>query len=295
MSIVIISLPLMPLKFRSLSLMLLALCYVSIDVGKVGAFSFAHHPCGQTGSFLTERHHISSPLSASPNSGGDREDEFSSDRRTSVSKMAGAAAAVAVGSISSSPSIVNADPPLGEKLIVFSVDNLEGAEGNTGTFVVKLRPDWAPIAVARFTELTEQGFWEDIRFFRVVPGFVAQFGINANPKVQDTWRDKILQDEPVKASNTRGTIAFATSGPNSRTTQIFINTSNKNKSLDKKGFSPFGTVISGMDVVDKLYSEYGEGYPRGFGPDQGRIQTQGNEYLKSKFPLLSYINKVTVK
>jgi len=113
--------------------------------------------------------------------------------------------------------------------------------------------------------------------------------------VQATWRNKSLRDDPVKVSNTRGTLVFATSGPNSRTTQLFINYSDRNTFLDKSGFSPFGEVISGMDVVDKLYGGYGEGAPSGKGPSQGLIQVKGNEYLKSQYPLLSYISKATVQ
>jgi peptidyl-prolyl cis-trans isomerase A (cyclophilin A) len=125
-----------------------------------------------------------------------------------------------------------------------------------------------------------------------LPGFVAQFGINGDPKVQQEWRGKTISDDPVKVSNERGTVVFATAGPNSRTTQIFINTREQgNTFLDKQGFAPIGRVIEGMDVVDRLYAGYGEGSPAGKGPNQGFIQLRGNSYLKEQYPQLSYISK----
>lgn len=172
--------------------------------------------------------------------------------------------------------------------IVFEVETLDGDAGKKGSFVVETKPEWAPVGVRRFEELTTASFWDGCRFFRVLPGFVAQFGISGDPKVQGEWRDKKLKDDPVKESNARGTVTFATSGPNSRTTQLFINFGN-NKNLDGQGFSPIGQVVSGMDVVDRLYSGYGEGAPSGKGPSQGKIQNIGNDYLSKSFPKLSYI------
>lgn len=123
-----------------------------------------------------------------------------------------------------------------------------------------------------------------------MPGFIVQFGINGNPEVQKNWRTKSIQDDPVRVSNERGTVVFATAGPNTRTTQLFINTNKQgNGFLDKQGFSPIGKVISGMDVVDEMYSGYGEGAPSGRGPNQGLIQKQGNQYLKASYPKLTYI------
>lgn len=138
--------------------------------------------------------------------------------------------------------------------------------------------------------MTDIGFWDDCRFFRVIPGFIVQFGINGSPEVQKQWRGANLSDDPVRVSNDRGTVVFATAGPNTRTTQLFINTRDQGNSfLDRQGFAPIGKVIEGMDVVDAMYSGYGEGAPQGNGPNQGMIQTQGNSYLSSKYPKLSYI------
>jgi peptidyl-prolyl cis-trans isomerase A (cyclophilin A) len=122
---------------------------------------------------------------------------------------------------------------------------------------------------------------------------MCQFGIHGDPDVSAKWRDANINDDPVKGSNTRGTITFATAGPNTRTTQLFINFGD-NSSLDGQGFSPFGQVIEGMDVVDKINGEYGEGAPNGRGPDQGRIQGEGNAYLKKDCPDLDYIKSATI-
>lgn len=139
------------------------------------------------------------------------------------------------------------------------------------------------------------GFYDDCRFFRVLPGFIAQFGINGDPYVMSKWRSSSIPDDPVKVTNSRGTVVFATAGPNTRTTQIFINTRNQgNAFLDKQGFSPFGEVLEGMDIVDKLYAGYGEGAPGGKGPNQALIQKKGNSYLTEGYPSLSYISKVSI-
>jgi len=133
------------------------------------------------------------------------------------------------------------------------------------------------------------------RIFRVLPGFVAQFGINGNPEVQAKWKAQNLKDDPVKVTNKRGTVVFATAGPNTRTTQLFINLNDRNSFLDKQGFSPLGEVVSGMDVVDQFYAGYGEGAPSGKGPNQGLIQAKGNAYLEPNYPKLSYFSSVSVK
>ena len=163
-----------------------------------------------------------------------------------------------------------------------------------GAFVVEVNRDWAPNGADRFYNLVKNGFYNDARFFRVISGFMVQFGINGNPQLSKVWRDANIKDDPVKASNKRGMITFATAGPDTRTTQVFINFGN-NAGLDDQGFAPFGQVISGMEVVDSLYAEYGEGAPRGDGPDQGLVQSQGNAYLKNDFPKLDYIKSATIE
>jgi peptidyl-prolyl cis-trans isomerase A (cyclophilin A) len=163
-----------------------------------------------------------------------------------------------------------------------------------GPFVVEVHRDWAPNGADRFYNLVKNGFYDNDRFFRVVEGFMVQFGINGNPKLSSVWRDANIKDDPVTQSNKRGMITFATSGPNSRTTQVFVNFNN-NVGLDDQGFSPFGKIVSGMNVVDALYNGYGEGAPRGSGPDQGRVQAEGNAYLNKDFPMLDYIKKATIE
>jgi peptidyl-prolyl cis-trans isomerase A (cyclophilin A) len=162
-----------------------------------------------------------------------------------------------------------------------------------GTIVIEVRRDLAPIGADRFYNLVSNGFYDDVRFFRVIDGFMAQFGIHGNPQVQSAWRNANLKDDPVKGTNKRGMVTFATAGPNTRTTQLFINFGN-NTGLDKQGFAPFGEVVQGMDAVDKLYNGYGEGAPRGKGPDQGRLQAEGNAYLNKEFPRLDFIKSATI-
>ena len=162
-----------------------------------------------------------------------------------------------------------------------------------GPFVIEVHRDWAPLGADRFYNLVKNGFFDNARFFRVIEGFMVQFGINGDPKIAGVWRDADIKDDPVKQSNERGTITFATAGPNTRTTQVFINFAD-NAPLDGQGFSPFGKVVSGMEVVDSLYGGYGEGAPNGNGPDQGRIQSQGNAYLEQDFPKLDFIKTATI-
>lgn len=163
-----------------------------------------------------------------------------------------------------------------------------------GTFVIEVHRDWAPNGADRFYNLVKNGFYNDARFFRVIDGFMVQFGISGNPDLSEVWREARIPDDPVKQSNTRGMVSFATAGPGTRTTQVFINFGD-NAGLDGQGFSPFGQVVSGMDVVDSLFKGYGEGAPRGQGPDQGRIQAQGNAYLITDFPKLDYVKKATIE
>ena len=161
-----------------------------------------------------------------------------------------------------------------------------------GDFVVEVTRAWSPRGADHFYNLVKYHFFDGTAFFRVLPGFVVQFGISPRPDVARVWEPAKIPDDPVAQSNTRGTLTFATGGPNTRTTQVFINL-NDNTNLDSMGFSPFGKVVSGMDVVDKFYSEYGEGAPSGNGPDQGRMQQEGKAYLEKSFPLLDTI-KTTV-
>ena len=174
--------------------------------------------------------------------------------------------------------------------VKFDVANLDGepGEAHRGSFVMEVHIAWAPLGAARFKELVAQDFFKGIRFFRVIEGFMAQFGIHGTPSVSASWRDKKLTDDPVKQSNKRGFVSFGqvsfrqgTSGPNSRTTQMFINFKD-NANLDGMGFSPFAEVVQGMDVVDRIF-KIGEK------PNQGEIQSRGNAYLKKDFPRLTYI------
>jgi peptidyl-prolyl cis-trans isomerase A (cyclophilin A) len=152
-----------------------------------------------------------------------------------------------------------------------------------GAFDVKLHRDWAPRGVDRLHYLFANGYYDDVRFFRVISGFMAQFGMHGDPKVGAAWRDRSIMDDPVKQSNTRGVVTFAkTQAPNSRSTQLFINFGN-NSNLDGMDFAPVGKVVTGMEVVDALYSGYGEN------PDQTQITAAGNAYLASAFPKLDYI------
>jgi peptidyl-prolyl cis-trans isomerase A (cyclophilin A) len=162
-----------------------------------------------------------------------------------------------------------------------------------GAFVIDVRREWAPLGADRFYNLVKNGFYDDTRFFRVISGFMVQFGINGNPQVSAPWRAAQIKDDPVKQSNKRGFITFATAGPNSRTTQVFINFGD-NARLDTLGFAAFGQVTSGMNVVDQLYSEYGEGAPNGRGPNQGRIQSEGNSYLTKEFPNMDFVRKASI-
>jgi peptidyl-prolyl cis-trans isomerase A (cyclophilin A) len=162
-----------------------------------------------------------------------------------------------------------------------------------GAFVLEIHREWAPNGADRFYNLVKNGFFDNARFFRVISGFMVQFGINGDPRVSAVWQDANIKDDPVRQSNRRGYITFATAGPNTRTTQVFINFAD-NHALDSQGFAPFGRVISGMNVVDALYAGYGEGAPQGAGPNQERIQRQGNAYLVRDFPKLDYIKKATI-
>lgn len=160
-------------------------------------------------------------------------------------------------------------------------------ECSHGDILIEVHKEWAPIGAEHFFELAKMGFYEEARFFRVVPNFMAQFGLNADPAMTQGIGGKSIKDDPVKQSNTPGMVTYAkTQMPNSRSTQLFINTGS-NTFLDNQGFAPFAKVLEGMDVVKAINAEYGER------PDQMSIRTQGNKYLNEKFPNLDYIKKVT--
>ena len=162
-----------------------------------------------------------------------------------------------------------------------------------GDFTIEVHRDWAPLGADRFYNLVKNGFYDNATFFRVIPNFMAQIGMNAKPAVTKVWETATIKDDPVTKSNTKGYVTFATSGPNTRTTQIFINFKD-NSFLDKMGFSPFGTVVEGMDVVDKLYSGYGEGAPDGRGPSQAKVSAEGKPYLDKNFPELDSIKTARI-
>ena len=163
-----------------------------------------------------------------------------------------------------------------------------------GDFVIKVTRELSPNGADRFYNLVRNGFYDGAAFFRVIPGFMAQFGISAHPQVSAAWREARIPDDPIKASNKRGFISFAKPGaPNARTTQVFINFGD-NSRLDSGGFSPFGEVTQGMEVVDSIHAGYGDGAPSGNGPNQGRIQAEGRAYLEKDFPQLDSIKSATI-
>mmetsp|Transcript_32244 Transcript_32244/g.70630 ORF Transcript_32244/g.70630 Transcript_32244/m.70630 type:complete len:245 (+) Transcript_32244:75-809(+) len=164
-------------------------------------------------------------------------------------------------------------------------------QNTASSFTVAVHPEWAPLGAQRFKELVDTHFLDNSCFFRVVPNFMAQFGLAADPSVTAKWQGSDLKDDPTKVSNTRGRLTFANAGPDTRTTQMFVNFKD-NSFLDNQHFAPFAEVVSGMDVVDRIYSGYGEGAPSGNGPDQGRVSAEGQSYLSQSFPALSCIKSV---
>jgi len=162
-----------------------------------------------------------------------------------------------------------------------------------GDFTVEVRRAWAPKGADRFYRLVREGYFKDVRFFRVLPGFMAQFGMSGDPALNAKMDTLRIPDDPVTQSNKRGMVTFATSGPNTRSNQFFINYGD-NASLDVQGFSPFGKVVDGMKAVDALYGGYGEGAPNGGGPSQDSIAKKGNAYLQRAFPRLDYIKSATI-
>jgi len=164
-----------------------------------------------------------------------------------------------------------------------------------GLIDIEVHRDWAPAGAAHFFQLAKSGFYDGARFFRVVRGFVVQFGINGDPQTNAMWANASLPDDPVKQHNVTGTVTYAMRGPTTRNTQLFINLADNRKSLDSQGFAPIGKVVDGMPVVLDLYGFYGDMPPRGQGPDPNRIQQQGNDYLDTHFPRLDFIKKATVQ
>ena len=162
-----------------------------------------------------------------------------------------------------------------------------------GTFVIAVHRAWAPRGADRFYNLVRSGYYDGAKFFRVLPGFMAQFGIHGDPAVSRAWYSQQIPDDPVLRTNIRGMLSFATAGPGTRTTQVFINYGNNDR-LDAMGFAPFGQVVEGMEVVDQLYAGYGESAPGGRGPIQGQMQAQGDKYLDRGFPRLDKVIKATV-
>jgi peptidyl-prolyl cis-trans isomerase A (cyclophilin A) len=167
-------------------------------------------------------------------------------------------------------------------------------ETSKGDFVVTVHRAWAPLGADRFFNLVKSGYYDDCRFFRVIDSVMAQVGINGNPEVQSAWDAARIKDDPINGSNKRGFVSFATAGADTRATQFFVNLKN-NTSFDRLGSAPLGEVTSGMEVVDSLYSGYGEGAPRGRGPDQSAIRMEGNAYLTRNFPKLDFVKRATIE
>jgi len=174
-----------------------------------------------------------------------------------------------------------------EKVVVPDVFRVKFSTSQ-GDFIVEATKAWAPRGVDRFHELLRMRYFDENRFYRVVPGFIAQFGVNKDYDVHDRWRKYFILDDPPKEKNLRGTLAFAQSDPNTRATEIFINLAD-NAGLDAQNFTPFAKVVQGMEVVDKLYSGYGEMMPEGKFIDPNRVENGTNAYLEPHFPKLDYI------
>jgi len=167
-------------------------------------------------------------------------------------------------------------------------------ETSAGDFVVEVNREWSPRGADRFYNLVRSGFYDGQRIYRVVPGFMSQWGLHGDPVATYQWRDRFIDDDPVVVSNTRGRITFATCDVDCRISEIFVNTDD-NPELDDQGFSPFGEVVEGMEAVDAFYGEYGDGPPRGEGPYQAQVRAEGNEYLDAEFPELTRIEGAVIE
>ena len=174
------------------------------------------------------------------------------------------------------------------KAVVVPQDFRVKFQTSQGDFVVEAHRAWAPHGVDRFHELVSMKYFDQGRFFRVVPGFIAQFGVHRNFEVHGKWRTMFIADDPPQQKNLRGMLAYAKSDPGTRATEIFINLAD-NKALDDQGFVPFAQVVQGMDVVDKFYAGYGEMRPEGKYIDPTRVEGEANEYLIQRFPRLDFI------
>jgi peptidyl-prolyl cis-trans isomerase A (cyclophilin A) len=179
-----------------------------------------------------------------------------------------------------------------EKVVVPEVFRVK-FETSQGDFIVEAHRDWAPRGVDRFHELLRIRYFNQGRFFRVIKGFIAQFGVHKDFKVHDVWRELFIVDDPPKEKNLRGTLSFAKSDRNTRATEMFINL-NDNPILDEQGFVPFAKVVEGMDVVDRFYAGYGDLRPEGKDIDAGRVEGEANEYLVPRFPRLDYIKTARI-
>ena len=168
-------------------------------------------------------------------------------------------------------------------------------ETSKGPFVIEVHRAWAPLGVDRFYNLVKNGFYDDCRFFRVIDRLIAQVGIHGDTAIQSAWATAVIPDDSRRETFRRGYVALASAGPHSRSTQFFIALASNAKLFDRQGLAPFGQVVSGMDVADSLYSGYGEGAPRGKGPEQAKIQMEGNAYLNKGFPKLDFIKKTTIE
>lgn len=193
------------------------------------------------------------------------------------------AVATVAGACNDKPPVPARTAPVGPAPDSFRV----AFETTRGNFVVEVTRAWSPKGADRFYDLVAEGFFDENRFFRVLPGFIAQFGVNDDKKLNEKWEAKTIADDPVKESNSHGTLVFASDGPNSRSHQLFINLAD-NKNLDTQGFSPIGRVVAGMSVADSIYSGYGET------PSYHLLATLGNSYLKRMFPKLDYIKTARI-
>lgn len=166
-------------------------------------------------------------------------------------------------------------------------------ETTKGPFVIEVREQWAPKGAERFWKLVNMRFFDDTRFFRVRPSFVIQFGLSGDPQTNSLMNAMPIADDPVRQKNVRGMVSFAQAGKGTRRTQVFVNMKD-NRGLDREGFAPFGQVVEGMEVLERLYAGYGEWSPPGSGPSATRIQTEGNAYLDARFPRLDRLNRAVI-